>query len=280
MSQVAQALARGFFVTLLLLFPAMMLPGTSPDLSQGVTLIALLAGIVVAVEYTARYPGLIEFRDAKPYNRGRFLQLTLLVVLLTLLQRSVALDPQGAIPGVALTLGRMLDFPFSPVRVLAASLPLGLPIAHIQLVVAAGAMAFVVAMLGLAGFMAALYLRLWPGRSGVLNVWVNLPNFDPTKGIDVVQRLEREGQINIVVGLTLPFSLPVLLHVSNLLVQPMTLQAPLSLVWGIALWAFIPVSLIMRGAAMYRVSQLIRAQRRRIADEEAAIPLPARSAYS
>jgi hypothetical protein len=74
--------------------------------------------------------------------------------------------------------------------------------------------------------------------------------------------------------------LPALLHVSNLLVQPMTLQAPLSFVWVIALWAFLPVSLIMRGAAMYRVSQLIRAQRRSKAAEEAAIPLPARSAYS
>jgi hypothetical protein len=137
-----------------------------------------------------------------------------------------------------------------------------------------------ISLVAMAGFVTALYLRYWPGRSSVLNVWVNLPNFDPTKGIDVVHRLEREGQLNITIGLMMPFALPVLLHVSNLLVQPLTLQSPLSLVWSVSLWAFIPVSLVMRGAAMYRVSQLIRAQRRRIADEEAAIPLPARSAYS
>jgi len=96
----------------------------------------------------------------------------------------------------------------------------------------------------------------------------------------VVQRLERDAQINVMLGVVLPFSLPVLLHLSSLLVQPLTFENSLTLVWGVAFWAFIPFSLIMRGIAMYRVTQLIRAQRRRIAEEEAAVPLPARSAYT
>jgi hypothetical protein len=98
--------------------------------------------------------------------------------------------------------------------------------------------------------------------------------------VDVVQRLERDGQINIAVGIIMPFSLPALLHLSSLLVQPVTLETPLALVWGVTLWAFIPVSLIMRGISMYRVGQLIRAQRRRIAEAEEAVPLPPQSAYS
>lgn len=279
MSQVAYAFVRGFFVTLLILVPALLLPGISQDVSQGVTLIALIAGIVVGVEYTARYPGLIEFRDAKPYNRARFLLLFVIVVALTLMQRAV-ITSDGELPSIAVVMCKVLDFPGSPARMLAASLPSGLSGAHIELVQAAASVAFLVSLLGFGVYIAAVYLRYWPDRRSVLNVWVNLPNFDPTKGNDVVHRLEREGQINVLLGIILPFSLPVLLHVSSLLVQPMTLETPISLVWGVALWAFVPFNLMMRGVAMFRVAQLIRAQRRRIADAEAAVPLPARSAYS
>lgn len=279
MSQVAQGLLRGFFVTLVILIPALLLPGISQDVSQGVTLIALIAGIVVGVEYTARYPGLIEFRDAKPYNRGRFVLLILILLALTAIQRAVLVD-DGSLPVIAVWAGSALDFAFSPVRLLVASLPQGLPAGHLEIVQAAAAVAFLMSLVGLGGFLAALYLRYWPARHLVLNVWVNLPNFDPTKGNDVVHRLEREGQVNILLGIILPFSLPVLLHMSSLLVQPLTLETPLSLVWGVSLWAFVPVSLVMRGVAMYRVAQLIRIQRRRVADAEAAVPLPARSAYS
>lgn len=279
MSQVAHALVRGFFVTLLILVPALLLPGISQDVSQAVTLIALIAGIVVGVEYTARYPGLIEFRDAKPYNRGRFLLLFVIILALTAMQRAVS-QTDGSLPLVAIWIASALDFPVSPVRLLASSLPAGLSGAHIANVQAAAAVAFVLSLLGLGVYLAAVHLRYWPERRSVLNVWVNLPNFDPTKGNDVVHRLEREGHINILVGIILPFSLPVLLHISSFLVQPLTLETPLSLVWGVALWAFVPISLVMRGVAMYRVAQLIRAQRRRMADAEAAVPLPARSAYS
>jgi hypothetical protein len=279
MSQVAQAFLRGLFVTLLILVPALLLPEISQDVSQAVTLIALIAGIVVWVEYTARYPGLIEFRDAKPYNRSRFALLFVIVLVLSVMMRAVS-QGDGGIPFVAAALSQALDFSFSPVRMLASSLPAGLPFEHIENVKAAAAIAFVLSLLGLGVYLAAVYLRYWPERRSVLNVWVNLPNFDPTKGNDVVHRLEREGQINVVLGVILPFSLPVLFHMSSLLVQPLTLETPLSLVWGVALWAFVPVSLVMRGVAMYRVAQLIREQRRRIADAEAAVPLPARSAYS
>ncbi|MDD7971924.1 hypothetical protein [Roseinatronobacter alkalisoli] len=267
-------------MVLLVLVPALLLPGISQDISQGLTLIALIAGVVVVVEYTARHPGLIEFRDAKPYNRARFALFFAIVLALTMMQRAVSLHDGQHVPQIAMWLGAALDFNFSPVRMLRAALPAGLTQEHGANVQAAASVAFVLAQLGLLGFLAAVYMRYWPNRSSVLNVWVNLPNFDPTKGIDVVHRLEREGQVNILVGIILPFSLPVLLHISSLLVQPLTLETPLSLVWGVALWAFVPVSLVMRGVAMYRVAQLIRAQRRRIADAEASVPLPVRSAYS
>ncbi|WP_227428252.1 hypothetical protein [Roseibaca sp. Y0-43] len=280
MSHVAQCFLRGILVAVLVLLPAVLLPGVSQDVAQAVTLIALIAGAVVMAEYAAAYPGLIEFRDAKPYNRLRFAMLALVVLVLTLFQREIASGQPGSLSAVAFWLAGAFDFAFSPIRMLALSLPEGLPIAHLINVMASASLAFVTSLLGLLGFLAAMVLGYWPSKGSTFNVWINLPNFDPTKGVDVVQRLERDAQINVLLGVILPFSLPVLLHVSSLLVQPLTFETGLTMVWGMAVWAFIPISLITRGVAMYRVAQLIRAQRRRIAEEEAAVPLPARSAYS
>jgi hypothetical protein len=282
MSHVAQYILRGVCIALLVLCPALLLPEISQDVAQGITLLALLASIVVITEYSAAYPGLIEFRDAKPYNRARFVILAIVVLAITFLQRDLILSPGSAsfVASGAFGMGGLLDFPFSPVRLLVLSLPQGLPPEHIANVAAAAAFAYILSAIGLFVFLFALFLGYWPRRDIAFNVWVNLPNFDPTKGVDVVQRLERDAQVNILLGIILPFSLPVLLHISTLLVQPMTLETPLALVWGVSLWAFIPINLIMRGVAMYRIAQLVRAQRRRIAEAEDAIPLPARSAYS
>ncbi len=282
MSDLAGCFLRGLCVALLVLCPALILPGISQDVALGITLLALLAAVVVVTEYSAAYPGLIEFRDAKPYNRGRFFLIVGIVLSITLVQRDLLLDPsqQNILTGLAVRFGQIMDFSISPVRFLVLSLPSGLPASHLVNVQIVAALAYLISIVGVLAFTMSTLLGYWPRGSKAFNVWVNLPNFDPTKGIDVVRRLERDAQVNILLGIILPFSLPVLLHISTLLVQPMTLETPLALVWGVALWAFIPVNLIMRGLAMYRIAQLVRAQRRRIAEAEDAIPLPARSAYS
>ena len=282
MSDMAQYLLRGMCIALLVLCPALILPDISQDVALGVTLLALLAAVVVVTEYSAAYPGLIEFRDAKPYNRFRFILIAGIVVTTTLVQRDLLFDAdsRNLITSMATSFGNVMDFPVSPVRYLVLSLPAGLPADHLANVQIAAALAYLISIVGVVAFSATTFLGYWPRGSSTFNVWVNLPNFDPTKGVDVVRRLERDAQVNILLGIILPFSLPVLLHISTLLVQPLTLETPLALVWGVTLWAFIPVNLIMRGLAMYRIAQLVRAQRRRIAEAEDAIPLPARSAYS
>lgn len=282
MSDLAQCLLRGMCIALLVLCPALILPDISQDVALGVTLLALLAAVVVVTEYSAAYPGLIEFRDAKPYNRFRFILIAIMVITTTLVQRDLLLDAESLnfLTAIAASFGKIMDFPVSPVRYLVLSLPSGLPENHLSNVQVAAALAYLMAIAGVVAFASATFFGYWPRGSSTFNVWVNLPNFDPTKGVDVVRRLERDAQVNILLGIILPFSLPVLLHISTLLVQPLTLETPLALVWGVTLWAFIPVNLIMRGLAMYRIAQLVRAQRRRIAEAQDAIPLPARSAYS
>jgi hypothetical protein len=282
MSQVSGAFLRAFLVAVLVAMPALFLPSVAADTAQAVTLIALFAAGVTFAEYSAVYPGLIQFRDAPPYNRIRFISLFFMVLFMSVLVRADIMPNNFGmlINAVSIKLGLFFDFPYSPVRLLVLSLPEGLRIEHLVDVMSAGALAYVIGLLSLVGFMVAILVGYWPQRHVSFNVWVNLPTFDPTAGVDIVQRLEREALVNISLGILMPFLLPVLLRMSMLLIQPITLESPLAFVWGISLWAFLPVNLVMRGVAMTRVARMISDKRRQIAAEDDLIPRPARSVYS
>ena len=266
------ALLRAGLVALLVVLPALVIPSTSPEIGQVLLLLGLFAGLIVLTEYTSAYPAQIEFRFAAPFNRTRIMLLLLLVLCLSLLQRD--LEFAGAIAQsvamIASVCGSLLDFPFSPVRQLVAFLPDGTSPAAIILVRDGASLAAVLAVTVVVGFLTAIRLNLWPMGQGPFNVWINLPTFEPTAGNDVVIRLKRQARVNISLGLIMPFVLPGLVMASALLIRPLDLSAPVSYVWGIALWAFIPAALVMRGIAMGRVALMIRASRRRLASSTEA----------
>lgn len=264
------ALARAAMTIFGILLPTILMPQITPETGQVLLLIALFAGMVVLAEYASAYPALIEFRFAAPYNRTRFALLALTVALLALMQRGQAID--GPLPsmvlGLASGLGGLLDQPMMPVRLLLAALPADIGVEQMLLIRDGAALAMGVAAAALAAFALAMRLDLWPMGQGPFNVWINLPTFDPTAGNDVVQRLLRQGRVNISLGFLMPFLLPGAVMVSGLMAQPIDFTAPANFVWGIALWAFLPTALIMRGLAMRRVARMIRANRRRFAEGE------------
>ena len=69
------AAVRAFLVMVLVATPSVILPGIGTDTKQMVALVALFAGALTFAEYNATYPSLVEFRDAPPFNRIRFLML-------------------------------------------------------------------------------------------------------------------------------------------------------------------------------------------------------------
>ena len=77
------AVMRGLLVALLIATPALLLPEVASDQSQIVVLIALLAAFLTFVEYNSNAPSIVEFRDAAPFNRLRFVALFLTIFLLT-----------------------------------------------------------------------------------------------------------------------------------------------------------------------------------------------------
>lgn len=270
-SQLTGAIVRATLVVILIATPSIMLPGTGQDGAQIVALISIFAAGLTIFEYASTYPGLVEFRDAPPFNRLRFISLFLTVFLLSAISRG-EFDPTaltGFLKAVGALIGHVIDFPYSPVRLVVLMLPADTSAAHLDAVRTAAGISYLTSLLALAVFVIVLRLNGWPKNGRKFNVWVNLPTFDPTAGGDVVARLERDARFNIALGFLLPFLIPAAVKSASILFQPVTLENPQTLIWTMAAWAFLPASLFMRGIAMGRIAQMITEKRRRnFADAE------------
>lgn len=263
-SRMTGAAVRAFLVMVLVATPSVILPGIGTDTKQMVALVALFAGALTFAEYNATYPSLVEFRDAPPFNRVRFLML--FVIVFTLSVVSSAKDSDAAFPrlfeAVAVLIGHAMDFPYSPVRLATMMMAGGASESQVIAVRTAAGTAYILSLVTLAFFVLLFKLRGWPDRAQAFNVWVNLPTFDPTKGGDVVARLDRDSAINLILGFLLPFIIPAVVKFATDAINPISLADPHTLIWTMTAWAFLPASLLMRGLALAQVSRLIGDARR------------------
>ncbi len=262
-SRLTGALVRAILTVLLIAMPTLLLPVPSPDTAQMVMLIGLFAGGLVFMDYASSCPSLVEFRDAPPFNRVRFLSLFITVFLLTIIARGRT-DPTTLTEfaaAVGALIGHTIDFPYSPVRLVLAMFPDGTDPRSIALIRVNAGMAYLISLISLAVFVILIRIQGWPGR-GKFNVWVNLPTFDPTAGGDVVDRLTRDARLNISMGFLLPFMIPLVIKSAASMFDPIDASSAQSMIWTVSAWAFIPASLFMRGIAMGRIADMIRAQRK------------------
>ncbi len=264
MTRLPGAIVRAFLIVLLIATPALLLPHSTADSIQVTALVAVFAAALTLVEYNAEYPGLVEFRDAPPFNRVRFLSLAVTVYLLTVIARGEVVPTEFSllVSSIGALIGHSIDFSYSPVRLVVLMMPPDTdPLLIAQVRTAAG-LSYLVSLVSLAVFLIVLRLHGWPSRSGAFNVWVNLPTFDPTAGGDVVARLTRDARVNVALGFLLPFAIPAFVKLASDLFDPVSLSNPQTLIWTMTAWAFLPASLFMRGIAMGRVAQMIEEKRR------------------
>ncbi len=257
--------ARAFLVALVIAMPAAMLPGVSADTAQMVALLALVAAALTFVEYFSEFPSLLEFRDAPPYNRMRFLALFFTVLVLCVIHRG-AVHPtvfSDFLASIGAVLGNAIDFPFSPVRLMVLLAPSNAALEDISLLRTSAGLAYIVSMVALVLFVFAVRIMNWPIRHGAFNFWVNLPLFDPTAGGDILNRLKRDAAVNVVLGFLLPFLIPAVLKSASVFAYEINLTDQQTVIWTMSAWAFLPVSLIMRGVALLRIAELIEEKRRR-----------------
>lgn len=263
-STLTAAAVRAGLMMLLVATPSILLPQASSGGVEIVVLVALFAAALTFAEYASTYPGLVEFRDAPPFNRVRFLSLFLTLFLLSLIMRG-ANDPTTFIllvQAIGSVVGQGMDFPYSPVRLLVLTIGAEAGAERMAFIQAAAGMSYLISLVTLAIFVVLTRAYVWPRRNEVFNVWINLPTFDPTAGGDVVTRLERDARVNVILGFLLPFLIPVVASLAADVFAPVALATPQTLVWIITLWAFLPASLFMRGIAMGRIAEMIRDKRR------------------
>lgn len=245
--------------------PSLLLPGFTSDATEIVALLAILAGALTFAEYNTNFPSFVEFRDAPPLNRTRFVALFVMIFALTIICKhkyeptaiTTLFTELGALAG------NMTDFPYSPVRLVILMLPNDISVATVDAVRIAAGVAYLTALITVMVFLFFIRIMGWPTRNGAFNVWVNLPLFDPTTGGDVVHRLQRDGRMNVILGVLLPFIIPAIVKLASDLINPITMEDPQTMIWTISAWAFLPASLLMRGAAMMRIAELIEEKRRR-----------------
>lgn len=267
-SRITGATVRALLVMILVVTPSVMLPGISADTKQMVALASIFAALLTFVEYHATAPGLIEFRDAPPFNRMRFFLIYLTVIVLSLIERGRT--QPGTFTDLLTAIGHLIgwamDFPYSPVRLATLMLAPGASSAQAESLRTAAGMAYVISLLFIAVFVLVIRARNWPLSGAAFNVWINLPTFDPTAGADIITRLERDARVNVALGFLLPFLVPAFVRVALDGADAATLTGPQTLIWATAAWSFLPASLFMRGIAMQRVAQMVRDKRRAAAD--------------
>lgn len=267
------AFVRGILVALLLTTPTFILPDLSVEARQIAILVGVVGFVFVMFEYGSSHPGLVEFRFAPPFNRVRFLSLFFCLLALS------AIFAHAREPGMTGlwfmlagdVLGRTLDFTFSPVMLLVTVLADPSDTARVDLIRAAAGLSYGISLVMLAVFSIFIRVLDWPLANGSFNLWLNLPTFDPLAHRDVAGHLLRDSRVNILLGALLPFLVPVLAAGTNEVHDLRGVAAEQPLLWFIALWAFLPASLFMRGIAMARIAVLMREgeeEARRIAESE------------
>ena len=276
--RIAGAIVRTILVVLLVATPSIVLPETHSDTALLIALIAVVAAVFTFAEYNSEYPSLVEFRDAPPFNRIRFVALGITVFALSLIclgtENPTTLTQLLGSTGARL--GELIDFPYSPVRLVLLVLPTDAPAESVTTLRTAAGVAYFFSIVSLAFFVLMVRFNGWPTKPGGFNVWTNLPTFDPTAGGDIVERLNRDGQINIILGFLLPFIIPALVKFASDTFSPISLESQHTMIWTVTAWAFLPSSLIMRGTAMGRIAQMVEEKRKRSHEaEEAENYLPA-----
>ena len=269
-SQIPGALSRAILIAMMVATPSLLVPSTGPDTAQIVIVLSILVGFMTFIEYYGKYPSIIEFRFAPPFNRLKFFALSTILIVLSLICRGTT-DPTGwtvLLTNMGTALGEAVDFPFSPVRMVVLMMPADADKALIDLVRTASGISYTVSLVMVSIFLTLVRLLGWPSRNGAFNVWVNLPLFDPTGGGDVLYRLRRDAGLNVVLGALLPFLIPAAVRAASDMIDPISIANPQTLIWTMTAWAFLPASMLMRGIAMSRIADMIEQKRRRAYAED------------
>ncbi len=256
MKRITGAFIRALIVVLIIILPAYILPETGKTTQELALIIGVIVGAFTMFEYGGKTPGFVDFRFAPPYNRFRIAIIAAQVIALSLVCRATT----QSIPEIlefANTAVGYASFPYSPVEMAVAQTAL-LPLTTTpELMVQLFSVSFVIAT-GLAiGLSAVLWIFGWPTERSEFNLWVNLPTFSPSSVSQAEKRMKRDASINIILGIGLLYAIPYGFSFVVDIFGTGLFEDYHSLVWVVALWAFLPALLVTRGISITKVSRIL-----------------------
>lgn len=256
MKRITGAFIRALIVVLIIILPAYLLPETGKTTQELALIIGVIVGAFTMFEYGGKTPGFVDFRFAPPYNRFRIAIIAAQLIGLSLVCRAT-LQGMPEIQELANMAVGYASFPFSPVEMAVAQTAL-LPLSTSpELMLQLFSVSFVIAA-GLAiGLSAVLWIFGWPTGRSEFNLWVNLPTFSPSSVAQAEKRMKRDASINIILGIGLLYAIPYGFSYVVEIFGTDLLENYHSLVWMVALWAFLPALLVTRGISITKVSRIL-----------------------
>lgn len=258
LTRLAGGLIRALLVVVIIAAPAFMLPSVSQAAQEISLIVGAIIGAFTMFEYASSHPGLVDFRFAPPYNRIRFITFCVLIVALIFLCRETSSSQSLQMLQIADSASNLVNFPLSPVNTTVALIGEGASEEHKLLLLRALSLSFLITFVSFAFFALLLWFFRWPVGREKFNLWANLPTFEPSSGRDVERRMMRDGFANILIGICTPYLLPVVTSRSGGWFDPTVLENHQPLIWACVAWAFIPASMIIRGAALLKVGWLVK----------------------
>ena len=255
-TRVAGAFIRGALVVLLVAYPGMSLPVESDVAISLYSFLSLIGGAIVWIEYAFASPNLIEFRFCPPYNRLRYASLMLILVLLVYLYPDRAVESKFyfLISEISKLCLYVWNFEYSPVPVFALVLAQGDPYLTLQFARMAALSLSLSILYSTAYIIASRGFRAHL-EAGPFNFYLNLPTTTLSEDKIPRRQLKALAVLSVVVGLTLPFVIPVFLREFADWIETEPLAYRPTVVWAIALWAWVPGIAVLRGMALYSISK-------------------------
>ncbi len=249
------AAVRAVCVAILVMLPAILLPQITQSVVEYTRIVATIMAIFVLYEYGFSTPTIIEFRFAAPYNRIKYLLLFALVVTPSLMV-SAALNGQefnGTLSVIATNGYALMDFPFSPVMIVADTFSendaaLGAVLAR------AIALNLVLVFACTVAFCGAVFSNLWQFGGDGFNMWLNMPTYKSYEKNSLQERLGNSAYASVLIACLIPLFGPTMADVAMALFTFDGKMTPIVMVWSIAIWTFLPAMFLMRAVALVKIS--------------------------
>lgn len=250
-----EALLRALLVALVVVAPMILV---APDWSFGPLVAFFAAGgaLLTFVEYATPVPSIVSFCAAPPYNRLRFLALSMMLLGGSLLHL-VSAKPNMAefmqtLENVALMNG-------SPAQLLIWVVDNAEDKATVALLSTWG---FIVAVFTCAMLYLVIKNMNWPHQLSSFQQFTNFPRTADGSPVPPGP-FQTYAIVYFLLGLSAPMIGAMLIWLSPPLVTSLGPAHPMLTIWIVTAWSMIPTFLILRALAFRRIAQVISDQTER-----------------